>query len=241
MPCSPANESTDRTLSRRKGNVADSKLSDQLYHSFRDDILALELEPGESVSIQKISDRYGGSRTPAREAVMRLQQEGLLIVRPQSGTVISPISVERIRQERFVRTALETAVVDDFVKNCSQLTVDTLKHINSITERAVKREDYMAALQADIRFHRTMFETANDLLALDVSTAHCSHDLRMRYLALAVGGLGSIVVAEHRGIIGAARGRDIDLMRTLTHEHLQHWRRVLPTLRSTCPESYFTD
>lgn len=221
--------------------MIDSKLSDQLYRQCKEDILTFKLEPGESVSIQKLSERYGGSRTPAREAVVRLQQEGLLNVRPQSETVISPISVERIRQERFIRSALETAVVEDFIKNCSQITIDTLEQIIALSERELERKNYEGTLQADIRFHRTIFETAHDVLTPDVSTAQCSHDIHMRYLALSLGNQGNNVIEGHTRIVDAARERDGNRMRTLTQEHLSVWKKLIVKLRPLCPLNYFVD
>lgn len=221
--------------------MADSKLSDQLYRKLKTDILNLDLEPGESISIQKISDRYGGSRTPAREAVVRLQQEGLLIVKPQSGTIISPISLERVRQERFVRIALETAVVDDFIQTCNQLTLDTMEHANSVMERAIGREDYTGALQADIRFHRCLFKTSNNLFAFDLSMANCSHDMRLRYLSIAVGAQSKNVLADHARILKAAREHKAGQVRGYVSDHLTHWTHIVDELRETCPEHYFAE
>lgn len=221
--------------------MADSKLSDQLYRGLKEDILNLVLEPGQSISIQKISDRYGGSRTPAREAVVRLQQEGLLIVKPQSGTVISPISIERVRQERFVRFALETAVVDDFVKTCNQLTLNTMEETNSLMERSIKRKDYVGALQADIRFHRCLFKTSNNLFAFDLSMANCSHDLRLRYLSISVGRQADNVLADHARIVEAAREQETEQVRSLVGEHLTHWKSIVSELQDTCPDQYFSE
>ena len=221
--------------------MANAKLSDRLYERIRQDILFLGLEPGEAVSMQKLSDTYGGSRTPVREAVVRLEQEGLLIVHPQSKTEVSPISVSRVEQERFVRTALETAAVDDFVRKCNQLAVDTMDHINRIFARAIDREDFKAMFDVDNRFHRLIFEVADRMLAYDLSTGASSHDMRMRYLGLAMGGQGPNVLAEHLSIAQAAADRDGDRMRLLLREHLSYWSRALGTLRAVCPAGYFVD
>ena len=221
--------------------MADSKLSDQLYEHIKHDILFLKLEPGEAVSMQKLSDTYGGSRTPVREAVVRLEQEGLLIVHPQSKTEVSAISVGRVEQERFVRLALETAMVDDFVKNCSQLTVDTLEHIIAIQERCLDREDFAKFLECDNRFHGTFFEVARRKLAHELIMSNSSHDLRMRFLSISIGDQGASVVEEHRQLAMAAKERDDDLLRKMIRIHLGHWTRALASLRTICPTGYFVD
>ncbi|NMN00974.1 GntR family transcriptional regulator [Bifidobacterium sp. DSM 109958] len=221
--------------------MANTKLSDRLYERIKQDILFLRLEPGEAVSMQKLSDMYGGSRTPVREAVVRLEQEGLLIVHPQSKTEVSPISVSRVEQERFVRTALEDAAVDDFIRKCNQLAVDTMDHINHIFARAIEREDYKSMFDVDNRFHRLIFEVAGRMLAYDLSSSASSHDMRMRYLGLAMGHQGPNVLAEHRAIAEAARDLDGERMRLLLREHLGYWSRALGTLRAACPDGYFVD
>lgn len=218
-----------------------SKLSDQLYDKIKHDILHLRLKPGETVSIQKISELYGGSRTPVREAFIRLEQEGLVIVRPQSGTVISPISINRVRQERFVRMALETAVADEFVKTCSQLTLDTMEHLNEILQRDYARGDYDTAIERDNRFHRMLFETSDNVFAFDTGMNNASHDLRLRYLTISECGQGDNVLTDHERILEAARAGDAKRLSACITEHLSNWRRGVDGLRETCPETYFCD
>ena len=239
MPADVANASAP--IRDGEGDPMDAKLSDRLYDRIKQDILFLKLEPGEAVSMQKLSDIYGGSRTPVREAVVRLEQEGLLIVHPQSKTEVSPISVSRVEQERFVRTSLETACIDDFIRLCNQLTFDTMDHINAIQERCLMREDFKAFLEADNRFHHMIFATAGRELAYDLSMANCAHDLRMRYLGIAMGGQGPFIITEHRAITSAAQRRDAGRMTVLLRDHLGNWARSLDKLRAVCPDGYFVD
>ena len=218
-----------------------SKLSDQLYGKIKADILNLRLKPGETVSIQKISDLYGGSRTPVREAIIRLEQEGLVIVRPQSGTVISPISINRVRQERFVRMALENAVADDFIKTCSDLTLNTMEHLNSILERDYARGDYATGIVRDNHFHRILFETSDNVFAFDTGMSNATHDQRLRYLTLSECGQGTNVLADHERILQAALAHDVDQLRACLTAHLSNWRRGVDELQVSCPETYFCD
>lgn len=219
----------------------DSKLSEKLYQKFKYDILTFKLKPGEEVSTRKISDLYGGSRTPAREAIVRLKQEDLLIVRPKSGTVISPISVERVRQERFVRAALECAAVDDFIMYCSPFIIRMMDEVNALMDRSYNRKDYFKALKADMRFHKIILETSRNPLAYEVSTEHCSHDLRMRYLSISMGNQNETVEEDHGKMIEAASRGDISGLKQLTEKHLGRWKEVIAQLQSICPESYFTE
>ncbi|MGG1931771.1 GntR family transcriptional regulator [Paenibacillus macerans] len=72
-----------------------SSLNDVTYNKIKEDIMNMTLEPGMDVSVQKLSERYGVSRTPVREAVVRLQQSGLVEIYPQRKTVVSKIDLQR--------------------------------------------------------------------------------------------------------------------------------------------------
>jgi GntR family transcriptional regulator, rspAB operon transcriptional repressor len=67
--------------------MRDAKLNDEVYRRLNNEIMNLTLEPGLTVSVQKLASAFGVSRTPVREAVIRLQKKGLVDIYPQSGTV----------------------------------------------------------------------------------------------------------------------------------------------------------
>lgn len=71
-----------------------NSLNDVTYNNIRKDIMNMTLEPGVSVSVQKLSERYGVSRTPVHGAIVRLQQSGLVEIYPQRKTVVSKIDLK---------------------------------------------------------------------------------------------------------------------------------------------------
>ncbi|MBR5766531.1 MAG: GntR family transcriptional regulator, partial [Lachnospiraceae bacterium] len=75
-----------------------NSLNTQTYENLKRDIMTLALMPGEPVSAAKIAERYNVSRTPAREAIVKLESEALIDIYPQSGSVISRIDVNRAEQ-----------------------------------------------------------------------------------------------------------------------------------------------
>ena len=78
----------------------------QAYLALHEQILRLDLQPGQSVSEKEISSQIGVSRQPVREAFIRLSQEGLLNIRPQVGTFVSRLNVAQIHEAVFARVAL---------------------------------------------------------------------------------------------------------------------------------------
>ena len=85
----------------------EKSLNEDTYEKLKYDIMNFKLVPGDSISAQKIAVRYNVSRTPAREAIVNLEKEGLLKIIPQSGTYVASINCRRFEQEWFVRKSLE--------------------------------------------------------------------------------------------------------------------------------------
>lgn len=99
---------TTLTLSLFKENES---VREYAYRTLRENILKLKLKPGDKISEKEISDTLSISRTPVREAFIRLSQEQLLEVLPQRGTYISKINTSQIAEFRFLRVTLEQAVM----------------------------------------------------------------------------------------------------------------------------------
>ena len=92
---------------QRQYTVQVSSVQEMVYRTLRDKIVSMELKPGTTISTQEIADSMSVSRTPVREAFIRLQREDLLDVTPQRSTVVSKINMDRVYQERFIREALD--------------------------------------------------------------------------------------------------------------------------------------
>lgn len=171
----------------------------------------MTLEPGVSVSVQKLSERYGVSRTPVREAIVRLQQSGLVEIYPQRKTVVSKIDLKRVCEEWFIRKSLETAVVDRFIRRCSELVADTMQELISKQKQYLDKEHFGEFYLKDNRFHQLIFETAEQSLSWKTIENVASHYNRIRLLNGKINGVGSII-DEHERMVKAARKRDSEAM-----------------------------
>lgn len=119
---------TTLTLSLFKENES---VREYAYRTLRENILKLKLKPGDKISEKEISDTLSISRTPVREAFIRLSQEQLLEVLPQRGTYISKINTSQIAEFRFLRVTLEQAVMklacEKFPPEYQQKIIDCLE------------------------------------------------------------------------------------------------------------------
>ena len=109
----------------------EKSLNEDTYEKLKYDIMNFKLVPGDSISAQKIAVRYNVSRTPAREAIVNLEKEGLLKIIPQSGTYVASINCRRFEQEWFVRKSLEVGMVDPVFEHVSNEMLDKMEELNS--------------------------------------------------------------------------------------------------------------
>lgn len=118
--------SSNRKLTRRT-----RRMTTGIYEILRQEIVCLVRQPGSQISENQICQDLNVSRTPVREAILKLQDEGLVEIFPQSGTRVAPISLTALPDIVFYRTALETQSIPDLV---SLTTTDNLKALYQIIE-----------------------------------------------------------------------------------------------------------
>ena len=208
------------------------------YNRIREDIMNMNLEPGTDVSVQKLSERYGVSRTPVREAVVRLQQSGLLEVYPQRKTVVSKIDLQRVREEWFIRNSLESAVVDEFIHNCSPLVVDTMQELINKQKKYIEKDHFRDFFSKDNRLHQLIFEVAGEELAWQTIEEVSSHYNRIRLLHTKLNGVEATVLLEHEQMVAAARKLDVEAMRKVVTAHSNNLLEYVKSMPKQYPHFF---
>lgn len=134
---------------------------DIVYRSLKNQILLLELPPGTGISEKEISLKFSVSRTPVREAFVRLAQEGLLAVYPQRGTVVSLIDSELVEEARFMREHLERAVIREACNTFQARKLIDLKANLDKQKLCIEDQDYKEMFMLDEEFHHVIFMGCN--------------------------------------------------------------------------------
>ena len=209
-----------------------------VYERIRDMIVSLAIEPGSLVNRAALQTRFGLSSTPVRDALMRLTNEGLVEVFPQSATRVSLIDVEKARQSQFLRRAIETEAVKIVSDGPDRTVVNALKELIELQTAAAERSDVAAFQRADQQFHALIYEAAGAPDLFDLLRRHNGHIDRIRRLNLPVAGKMQEVIREHAAITRAiAAGATGDAM-TRMRDHLSRSLAYSPTLRRKYP-NYF--
>ncbi len=202
-------------------------------------ILDVALKPGSALAEAEIAARFGLSRTPVREALLRLAGEGLVEIRPQRGTYVARIVLARIEEALFVREAVECAVLARVARRADRARVaHGLAAIVDEQAAAAAEGDVAPTLAADSRFHRALVE-ASGLPGVWEVVAQ-ARDLHHRIRAIAVPELSSArqAIADHRAIVRAVRGGDAAQAQARMAAHLTRNLALARTIAARHPD-YF--
>ncbi|MFO1317242.1 MAG: GntR family transcriptional regulator [Burkholderiales bacterium] len=213
--------------------------SARVYAWLRRAILDVSLKPGRALAEAEIAARFGLSRTPVREALLRLAGEGLVEIRPQRGTYVARIALPRIEEALFVREAVECAVLARVAQRTDRaLVARALAVIVDEQEAAAAAGDVAAALVADSRFHRALVDAC--LLPGVWHVVAQARDLHHRIRAIAVPELGSArqAIADHRALVRAVRAGDVALAQARMAAHLARNLSLARTIATRHPD-YF--
>ncbi len=204
----------------------------RIERELREAIVRLELLPGTRVSEQEIATRYGASRQPVREALIALAKSGLLDTRSNRGTVVVKISVQQMLEARFVREAVEVAVVR---RACAHFDPS---HRERIAANLVQQEKYVYTNDhndfrlLDAKFHYNLAKGAGCGLAWDTISDTKAHIDRVCNLTLAKDNNRPLLLDQHKQIIAAIDKHDADAAEQAMRDHMQTILNDLPEVET---------
>jgi len=230
-----------------------SAVAPQVYERLRHAILDLTLKPGQPISVKALADSWNVSRTPVREALIRLARESLVEVYAQSGTYVSKIDLEDVDEARFARTTLECAAIEDAM-NASQADLAALRWIIA-RQRALDpaaSASWPAMYELDAELHHRLIEISGHPLIWQLVRMPLAHMERVRRLLVAYSSQIeeiarsprivdiSQIVDEHERIVEAVADRDPVAAREAMADHLSRVRHVGDLLAARVPEYFET-
>src|SRR6202051_495748 len=145
---------------RRGGRPRAATASARIYSDLRSQLVSLQRRPGEAISEAEIALSYGVSRTPVREAILKLSDEGLLEIYPQSGIFVSRIPMAALPEAIIIRKALEATTAQLAAERAAASQILVLHAILERQREANAAKDSDAFHQADEMFHATIAEVA---------------------------------------------------------------------------------
>lgn len=217
-----------------------NNLTGQAYRLISKKIIDAQYVPGQKVSEKTIEADIGIGRTPVREALLQLRQEGLLDVIPQSGTYVSKIDMKSVLDARFTRASVEQRIMRNAA--AIDLTDDQLQHFHQIIsdqQAMIQNHDFANFLGSDDDFHRYFYTvTDHERIWEWLKRINIQFD-RFRFLRLKVAGLSwKGLVDQHQALLQAVIDKDINEVDRLTANHMHLMLKEEESLINAFPD-YF--
>lgn len=219
--------------------VKDRRTSvDVVFDHLYDAIVSLELLPGDKISEADIAAQFGVSRQPVRDAFSRLENLGLLLIRPQRATEVKRFSSREIVKSRFVRAAVEAEVLSRAAKHCTAADAARLKSCLVRQKTAVDALDYERFGVLDYEFHKTLCEVAKVDFAYEVIAAEKANVDRLCMLSLSKEDRIGQLLDDHTAIADRVENNDPDGAVEMGMLHLSRLDATIEAISSHNPD-YF--
>jgi DNA-binding GntR family transcriptional regulator len=208
------------------------------YGWLRGEILSGRLRPGQALSENEVAQQLGVSRTPIREAIIRLESDGLLAVRPQVGTTVAPIDVDVVADVQFLREAIECRTIALAAQRASAADARALRAQLKEQARVAARGDHAAFVPLDDLMHQKLVAMAGRPRVWHaIEDAKAQLD-RVRFLSLEDPAWLAAIHRQHETIVEHVLGRDARGAVAAMSQHLRAVFASIATIAKSSPE-YF--
>lgn len=211
-------------------NKESMTLSGKAYEILKNDILDMNLRPGEVLMVQTLSTQLQLSRTPVKEALVRLAQEGL--VEPTDGRryKIVSLNMSEIIEIYDIRIALEGMCGRIAASLINANQVEELKGIHARIITAMKEQNYHAMFAEDSKFHNYLIDIAGKKVVKDILNRLATQIQRIRFLNIHIPGRLDNTIDEHQQIIAALVDRNPEATEAALKAHLNEVKIVIGDL-----------
>lgn len=216
----------ETTRSQPSGGLRSEPLKDQIANILREKIVSGDYALGEQLSEKNIGAELGVSRTPIREAMLSLERNGLIIIRPQSGTyVFNPSRSDTIHLCKM-REILETAAIKLAAESQDKMLFERLSDIISESERLLSQN--LAEVHVlDNLFHFTLIEASGNPFLLDAYKTISDKLRALRQLLPLSSKRIAPALKQHKQILVAIKNNDVEKAEEILRSHVDNVERML--------------
>lgn len=195
-------------------------LRDVVFTTLREAILHGELAPGERLMEIHLANELGVSRTPIREAIRKLELEGLVIMTPRKGAVVASITEIDLRDVLEVRRVLEKLSMELACKRITQEELDQLKNEMAVFKRVVESGDISKIATEDVVFHDIIYHAAgnNRLVQMLNNLRDSLYRYRLEYIKHKTN--HAQILKEHMQIVSTLENHDVEEGKKAIGEHI---------------------
>lgn len=202
-------------------------LRDVIFNTLRDAIVTGDLKPGERLMEVELAEQMGVSRTPVREAIRRLETEGLVTMTPRKGTHVAELTTKDIIDVLEVRAALDGLATELAAMNVRPEHLRQLENIHKQYVAALQKENLAMAIKKDVEFHDAIYNASGNSKLMNVAGNLREQIYRFRVLYMKDFSNAADVLEEHQNILNALSDKNREKAAILAKEHIIHQQQVI--------------
>lgn len=207
----------------------------QVYRFLRQAIVDARLAPGRALSEKELAQRLGVSRTPAREALSKLADDGLVTILPQAGTFVAPLSFAGVVDAQYLREVLECAGAAELAQTIRPEDAMALDRIIDAQKSAAATGDLALFHAQDEAFHKHLTVLAGHPSVWPVIDQAKTQLDRVRRLSLPDAGRPAVAIRQHEAVVAALRAHDGPAASRAMGQHLREVLKILDDLHARAP------
>jgi Transcriptional regulators len=202
-------------------------LREVVFDTLRSAITSGLLQPGERIMENQLAEQLRVSRTPVREAIRKLEQEGFVVMAPRRGTYVADISIRDINEVFEIRSALEVLAAGLAAERISEDDLENLERTLVEIGEYMDKGDTANTVAADVRFHDILYgATGNKTLASIISNLR-EKLMVFRTISYGYPGRAKRSLEEHRRLVEALGRRNPTMAQQLARKHVDNAEQTL--------------
>lgn len=197
-------------------------LRDVVFHTLREAILKGELKPGERLMELQLAAKLGVSRTPIREAIRMLEQEGLAVTVPRRGAEVAKMTEKDMEDVLQIREVLDELAVSLACRKMTEEQLDALRQTMNEFVEYTKTGDVKKIAGADVKFHDIIYQSTGNPKLVSILNNLREQMYRYRVEYLKDEGIYPALIREHSEIAEGLSDKDLPKVTAAMHEHVRN-------------------
>ena len=202
-------------------------LRDVVFNTLRKAILRGELKPGERLMEIQLANKLGVSRTPIREAIRKLELEGLVVMIPRKGAEVAKITVRDLKDALEVRMAIDSLSVKLACERLDEDDKTEIKQACVAFREAVKSGNVQAIVEGDERFHNTIYRASKNQKLITIAMNLREQVYRYRFEYVKDFSYHENLIREHDQITEAILKGDVETAQKIMKEHIYNQEQIV--------------
>lgn len=202
-------------------------LREAVCETLRDAIRKGILEPGERLMEVQLAEELGISRTPVREAIRKLEQEGYVIMMPRRGTYVSDVSVRDVKEIFEIRSALESLATGLAARRIEPEDLEKLQNLLDEIEIYINKNDIEKIVETDIKFHGLIYQVSGNERLVNIINNLKEQTARFRTQSMSYPGRLQETLEEHSEMVEAIANGDVSAARDAAEHHMESAEKTL--------------